>query len=47
MTEWIIIGALDVAALLGFRFLGGFGAAAEALKDWGCAAGEVGRARCN
>jgi hypothetical protein len=47
MTGWIIIGALDVLALAAFRFLGGFGAASDAFKEWGCAAGRVGRARCN
>jgi hypothetical protein len=43
MTGWIIIGALDVVALGWFRLLGGFGSAADAIKEWGCAAGRVGR----
>jgi hypothetical protein len=38
MTEWITLGALDAVVLLGFRRLGGFGAAAQALRDWGRAA---------
>jgi hypothetical protein len=39
---WIVIGVLDAAVLLGFRGLGGFGAAGAAFKEWGCAASPVG-----
>ena len=42
MAEWIVIGALDALVLLGFSRLGGIGAAADALKDWGCAATRIG-----
>jgi hypothetical protein len=42
MTEWIIIAVLYVPVLLAVRLLGGFGAAATAFKDWGCAVGRVG-----
>ena len=44
MAEWIIIGALDALVLIGFRRLGGIGAAADAFKDWGCAAARIDRA---
>jgi len=48
MAEWIIIGALDALVLVGFRRLGGIGAAANAFKDWGCTATRIGSgpARC-
>jgi hypothetical protein len=42
MTAWIIIGLLDLGVLLGFRRLGGIGAAAGVFTDWGCAAGRIG-----
>jgi hypothetical protein len=45
MTEWVIIGALDVSVLLIFRYIGGLGAAGKAFTDWGCAAGRVGPAQ--
>jgi hypothetical protein len=41
MAEWIVIGALDALILLGFRRLGGIGAAAGAFKDWGYAAARI------
>jgi hypothetical protein len=41
MAEWIIIGVLDAVVLLGFRRLGGIGAAAGVFRDWGCAAGRI------
>jgi hypothetical protein len=45
MTQLIIIGAVDVTVLAGFGLLGGIRGAAEAFKDWGCAAGQVGQAQ--
>ncbi len=42
MAAWIVIGVLDAVVLLGFRVLGGFGAAAAAFEEWGCAAGRIG-----
>jgi hypothetical protein len=42
MAQWIVIAALDVVVLLGFRRLGGFAAAGDAFRDWGCAAGDIG-----
>jgi hypothetical protein len=45
MTELIIIAVVDVSVLLGFGLLGGMHRAAEAFKDWGCAAGQTGRAQ--
>jgi hypothetical protein len=41
MIGWIIIGALDLVVLLAFRGLGGFGAASEAIRDWGFSASRV------
>jgi hypothetical protein len=40
MAIWIILGIVYLVALLGLRRAGGFGAAAGALRDWGCAASE-------
>jgi hypothetical protein len=42
VAAWIVIGVLDAAVLAGFRLLGGFGAAAGAFKEWGCAMGRIG-----
>jgi hypothetical protein len=41
MIEWIVIGALDLLVLLAFRSLGGFGAASEALREWGWSASRI------
>jgi hypothetical protein len=41
MATWIILGTAYVVALLGLRRAGGFGAAASALQDWGCAVSEA------
>jgi hypothetical protein len=41
MTAWIIIGSLYAVAMLSFRLLGGFGSAAEALRQWGSAASGI------
>ena len=35
MASWIVIGVLYVLSLGGFRWLGGIGAAGEALRQWG------------
>lgn len=35
MWSWIVIGVLYVFVIGGFRILGGIGAAADALRDWG------------
>ena len=35
MWTWIVLGVLYVLVVLGYRILGGVGAAAEALRDWG------------
>jgi hypothetical protein len=43
MTQWIIIGGLYPIALFAFSRLGGLGAVAEGLREWGCASGQVGR----
>jgi hypothetical protein len=34
-----------VSVLVGFGLLGGVRGAAEAFKEWGCAAGQTGRAQ--
>jgi len=41
MAIWIILGIVYAVGLLGLRRLGGFGSAAEALRDWGCATSET------
>jgi hypothetical protein len=43
MTQWIIIGGLYPLILLAFTRLGGLGAVAEGLREWGNAASELGR----
>jgi Sec-independent protein translocase protein TatA len=35
MWSWIVIGVLYVLVFGGYRLLGGIGAAADALRDWG------------
>jgi hypothetical protein len=35
VTSWIVIGILYVLSIGGFRWLGGIGAASEALRRWG------------
>jgi hypothetical protein len=35
MVGWIAIGVLYVLSIGGFRWLGGIGAAGEALRQWG------------
>jgi hypothetical protein len=35
MWSWIVIGGCYVLVIGGFRILGGIGAAADALRDWG------------
>jgi hypothetical protein len=35
MWSWIVLGVLYVLVIGGYRLLGGIGAAAEALRDWG------------
>jgi hypothetical protein len=35
MASWILIGVLYVLSIGGFRWLGGIGAAGEALRQWG------------
>ena len=35
MREWIVIGVLYVLVVVGFRSLGGFRSAGEALRQWG------------
>jgi hypothetical protein len=35
MWSWIVLGVVYVLVLGGFRWLGGIGAAAEALREWG------------
>jgi hypothetical protein len=35
MWTWIVIGFCYVLVIGGFRILGGVGAAADALRDWG------------
>jgi hypothetical protein len=35
MWSWIVIGVLYALVLGGYRLLGGVGAAADALRDWG------------
>ena len=35
MAGWIVIGVLYVLSIGGFRWLGGIGAAGEALRQWG------------
>ncbi len=35
MWTWIVLGVLYVLVVLGYRILGGVGAAADALRDWG------------
>ena len=35
MWSWIVIGVLYVLVLGGYRLLGGIGAAADALRQWG------------
>ena len=35
MWSWIVIGCLYVIVIGGFRILGGVGAAADAVRDWG------------
>ena len=35
MVEWIAIAAGYVAALVVFRWLGGFGSAGRAVREWG------------
>jgi hypothetical protein len=47
MIEWILIGVLDVLVLLAFRGLGGFGAAADALTEWGCSASRISGSTCS
>jgi hypothetical protein len=37
MAVWIILGIVYLVALLALRRGGGFGAAASAIRDWGCA----------
>jgi hypothetical protein len=39
----IILGIVYLVALLVLRRAGGFGAAANALRDWGCSASELRR----
>lgn len=41
MAEWIVIGVVDLLVLLGFRRLGGIGAAGGAFREWGCSATRV------
>jgi hypothetical protein len=35
MWSWIVIGICYVLVIGGFRILGGIGAAADAVRDWG------------
>jgi hypothetical protein len=35
VVSWIVIGVLYVLSIGGFRWLGGIGAAGEALRQWG------------
>ena len=35
MTTWIVIVVSYVLSIGGFRWLGGIGAAGEALREWG------------
>jgi len=35
MWSWIVLGVLYVLVVFGYRILGGVGAAADALRDWG------------
>jgi hypothetical protein len=35
MWSWIVLGVLYVLVLGGFRWLGGIGAAADAVREWG------------
>jgi Sec-independent protein translocase protein TatA len=43
MWSWIVIGVLYVLVFGGYRLLGGIGAAADALRDWGRASAQVSR----
>jgi hypothetical protein len=43
MATWIILGIVYLVALIGLRRGGGFGAAASAIRDWGCAASALRR----
>jgi Sec-independent protein translocase protein TatA len=43
MWSWIVIGVLYVLVLGGYRMLGGLGAAAEAMRDWGRASSNAAR----
>ena len=43
MGEWIVLGVLYLAVALGFRWLGGFGSAGDALRRWGRASSTVRR----
>jgi hypothetical protein len=41
MRDWIIIAVLYALVLAFFRFLGGFGAAADGLRRWGKASASI------
>jgi hypothetical protein len=41
--EWILIGVLYVVVIAGFRRLGGFGSAGDAMRRWGRASSTVRR----
>jgi hypothetical protein len=43
MVSWIVIGALYVLVLVGFRSVGGLPSAMDALRDWGRASAGDGR----
>jgi hypothetical protein len=41
MRDWIIIAVLYVLVLAFFHFLGGLGAAADAMRRWGKASASI------
>jgi hypothetical protein len=43
MWSWIVIGICYVLVIGGFRMLGGIGAAADAVRDWGRASSNAAR----
>jgi hypothetical protein len=40
MLDWLLVGALYLLGIGFFRWLGGIGAAADAIQRWGGAAAE-------
>ena len=43
MGEWILIAVLYVVVIAGFRWLGGFGSAGDAMREWGRASSTIRR----